>query len=144
MTGAPVDGPPRPAWYTDAACRGDGPAPWYADDPTAARAVCTNCPAALACLRSGWGDPFGIRAGLTAGQRQHARAAGLTPVEALAAAASIPDSPVPDSAVQALDVGQPGPQWCRTCTRPPHGRLRSGLCPACYERARYQRTRGAA
>ncbi|MPY94660.1 MAG: WhiB family transcriptional regulator [Acidimicrobiia bacterium] len=45
----------RPRWHADAACRGRGPAGWFAvqgdvDTVTAARVVCASCPARVECL----------------------------------------------------------------------------------------------
>jgi hypothetical protein len=62
-------------WALRAACRGHPSAWWwYSPDPTAvalACRVCSRCPVQGPCLAEAveLGDEYGVRAGLTAGQR---------------------------------------------------------------------------
>jgi len=65
----------RPAWHTDAACRGMGPGPWFpglGGDTRVAKSVCATCPVQGPCAEASLGE-VGIWAGGSAIRRTIAR-----------------------------------------------------------------------
>lgn len=69
----------RSDWTERAACRGTYPDTWFSTDPTTVKAllrVCATCPVAEACLRDALTIEtsaeyiYGVRGGLTVGQRR--------------------------------------------------------------------------
>ena len=68
--------PPPPAWWTHAACRGEGVDRWFPPAGaaiTAQRATCAACPAIVPCLTAGLGDDHGIHGGTTRRERVRLR-----------------------------------------------------------------------
>lgn len=67
------------SWRDEAACVGEDPELWFADEWTRnsdvddARRICAGCPVAAQCLADGLAEEFGMRAGLTATQRARRR-----------------------------------------------------------------------
>lgn len=84
----------REAWYDRAACAGQDTDLWFPRQPTGSHAVqtCRHCPVRAECLLealqeegSGYAHRYGIRGGLTAGQRRHLPALPPSQPTALAA-----------------------------------------------------------
>lgn len=70
----------RPEWMARTACRGEDPAPFFAERGTradVARAICATCPVHAACLRYALDDPdlVGVWGGTTARERREIRRA---------------------------------------------------------------------
>lgn len=66
----------RPAWHQDAACRGEGPEPWFPSrgvNAEHARAVCDECPVRQECLEAGLYEPAGLWGGTSERQRRQIR-----------------------------------------------------------------------
>lgn len=77
----------RPAWHAAAACRGQGPEPWFptrgeSTDP--AKAVCAGCPVRDDCLAEALAHPYTEDAGVWGGTslRQRKALRRSTEVEA--------------------------------------------------------------
>jgi len=71
-----IDDFARPAWQSDAACRGLGPALFFPelghdrDVPKMAKAICADCPVRSECLEYGIHERFGIWGGLAIKERR--------------------------------------------------------------------------
>lgn len=66
----------RPAWHSEAACRGRDPDLWFPvgrEPADEARAACATCRVRAECAEAGRSERFGIWGGLGPGQRRTKR-----------------------------------------------------------------------
>ena len=70
---AGILGAGRPAWHARAACRGKGPAVFFAASTGTAVEVCAGCEVRPECAEAGEDEPEGVWGGLTAPERSRLR-----------------------------------------------------------------------